>query len=175
MPHDLWRRRLLVAARWVCYSLLLVLCYVLQTNRTFFSLGGIRPLWVPALCLVVACYEDAFPSVLFAMFGGLLWDLSSNRLAGFFAVQLMLCCFLCSSVVQLTLRRTVFNTAMLCLGCLFLTTGADFLCTYVLYSLPQRGSYYLGTLIPTMVYSVAVSAALYPLCRCICRIGREPD
>lgn len=161
--------------RWFCYALMLVLCYLLQTNRVLFSLGGIRPLWLAAACIVLACYEDVFPSVIFGLFAGLLWDFSANRLAGFFAGLMMVSCFICSSVIQLTLRRTVFNVGMLCLGCLFFSTGLDYLLTYTLYSVPMRGTYFLGTLIPCLVYTVAISALLYPLCRVIHRIGRQDD
>ncbi len=175
MTHDINRRRLLLVARWLCYALLLVVCYTLQTNRTLFRLGDIRPLWLPAACLVLSVWEDVFPGALYGMFAGLLWDLSSNRLAGFFAAFMMLCCFLCGSVTQLFLRRTLFNTSMLCLGSLLLVTGVDYLFNYVLFSLPQRGSYYVGTLIPTIVYTVAISAVLYPLCRLISRIGRSEE
>ncbi|MBQ8612215.1 MAG: rod shape-determining protein MreD [Oscillospiraceae bacterium] len=175
MTHDINRRRLLVTARWLCYALLLAVCYMLQTNRVLFDLGGIRPLWLPAACLVLAMWEDAFPSVLYGMFAGLLWDVSSNRLAGFFAICMMVCCFFCSSITQLVLRRTVFNTCMLTLGCLFLVTGLDFLFSYVLFSLPQSGIYYVGTLIPTIVYTVVACVPLYPLCSLMHRIGRTEN
>lgn len=175
MTHDINRRRLLLAARWLCYILLLAFCYALQTNRVLFELGGIRPLWLPAACLVLSMWEDAFPSALYGMFAGLLWDLSSNRLAGFFAGFLLICCFVCSSITQLLLRRTVFNTCMLSLGCLFIITGLDFLFSYVLFSLPQSSSYYVGTLIPTIVYTVIICAALYSLCGLIWRIGRNEE
>lgn len=173
MTQDINRRRLLLTARWACYTLLLVLCYMLQSNRVLFELGGIRPLWLPAACLVLSVWEDAFPSAVYGMFAGLLWDLSSNRLAGFFAGFLLICCFACSSVTQLLLRRTVFNTCALSLCCLLLVTGLDFLFSYVLFGLPQRGMYYVGTLIPTVVYTVLVCAVLYPLFRFISRIGRS--
>ena len=173
MTQNINRQRLLHAARWVCYILLLVLCYTLQTNRVLFELGGIRPLWLPAACLVLSVWEDAFPRAQYGMFAGLLWDLSSNRLAGFFAGFLLVCCFICSSITQLLLRRTVFNTCMLSLLCLFAVTGLDFLFTYVLFSLPERSTYYTGTLIPIIVYTVLVCAALYPLCGLIRRIGRS--
>lgn len=172
MTQNLNRQRLLLTARWACYALLLVLCYTLQTNRILFELGGIRPLWLPAACLVLSVWEDAFPSALYGMFAGLLWDLSSNRLAGFFAGFLLVCCFACSSITQLLLRRTLFNTCALSLGCLLVVTGLDYLFSYVLFSLPQRGTYYLGTLIPTVVYTVLICAVLYPLYRLIFRIGR---
>lgn len=173
MTHDINRRRLLHAVRWLCYALLLAVCYMLHTSRSLFDLGGIRPLWLPAACLVLAVWEDVFPGVLYGMFAGLLWDISSNRLAGFFAICMMVCCFLCSSITQLVLRRTVFNTCMLALGCLFAVTGLDFLFSYVLFSLPQSGTYYVGTLIPTIVYTIVICAPLYPLCRLISRIGRS--
>ncbi len=175
LHNDVLRRRLLVVLRWLCYTLLLVLCYTLQSSRVLFDLGGIRPLWLPAACLVVCVYEDAFPSAVYGLVAGLLWDFLSNRLSGFFAGLLLISCFICSCAVQLTLRRTVFNTMALCLVCLFLVTGVDYLFTYTLYMLPQRGSYFLGTLVPTVIYSVAVSVLLYPLCRGISRIGRPTE
>lgn len=171
--HNILQHRLLLALRWLCYALLLAFCYMLQTNRTLFTIGGIRPLWLPAAALVLSVFEDAFPCALYGLFAGLLWDFSSNRLAGFFAVLLLICCFLCSSVTQLLLRRTVLNTALLSLLCLFVMTGIDYLFTYALFSLPQRGAYYVGTLLPILLYTAAACMALYPLCRAIGRIGRE--
>lgn len=169
------RRHLTVALRWLCYALLLAVCYVLQSNRVLFNLGGLRPLWLPAACLMVCGFEDAFPSAIYGMVGGLLWDFSANRLVGFYAGLLLIFCFLCNCVIQLTLRRTLFNLGVLCCVCVFAACGIDYLFTYTLFSLPQRATYFVGTLIPTVVYTVAVSTLLYPLCRAISRIGRRTD
>ncbi len=172
MSETLLRRRLILAARWLCYALLLVLCYVLQTNSSLFHIGGIRPLWLPAACLAVCSYEDAFPSALYGLFAGLLWDLSSNRLVGFYASCMLVTCFVCSCIIQLALRRRVLNVLVMCLACVFIATGIDYLFTFLLFGLPQREHYFVTRLLPTLVYTVAVNAALYPLCGLIARIGR---
>ncbi len=173
MRETVMRQRLTLAARWACYGLLLVVCYVLQTGLELAAIAGIRPLWLAATCLTVCCFEDAFPSALYGMFAGLLWDLSANRLVGFYASTMLVCCFVCSCVIQLSLRRRVYNVCAMCLVCVFAATGLDYLFSYVLFSLPQRGSYFTGRLLPTVGYTVAVCALLYSLCSLICRIGRQ--
>ena len=173
MQENIHRTQLLLTLRWVCYVLLLVLCYMLQSADPLMKLGNIRPLWLPAAALVVACCEDALPGTLYAMFAGLLWDLSANRLAGFFAIGLMVTCFICCCAVQLLLRRTVFNVSILCLVSVFLITGLDYLFTYALFSLPQRQMYFFGTLLPTVIYTMVVSCPLYGICLHIRRLARN--
>lgn len=175
MIHDIRRQQFLLVLRWVCYALLLIVCYALQTNTLFFRLGGIRPIWLLAACIALSAFEEAFPSALYGLFAGLLWDFSSNRLVGFFAIALMALTFGCCSLIRLVLRRSPFNVCALCLASAFLATGLDFLFTYVLYAYPNCQTYYIGTVIPTIIYTAVVCLPLYALCSRIGRIGREKN
>ncbi len=173
MQQDIHKKRFLLFARWFFYTLLLIFAWVLHTNQSLCSMGGIRPLWLAALCLTVAAYENSFPSAIFGIFAGLLWDASAGTLSGFHAGCMLIGCFLISGIIQLWLRRTFFNAAALSLVWLILVTGVEFLFSYVLFNIPQRGVYFWGTVIPTVVYTVAVSTLLYPICGLISRLGRE--
>ena len=46
--------------KWVCYTLLMLLCTVLQTTPGLFQLGDAKPLWLLPLALAVAVEEDEF-------------------------------------------------------------------------------------------------------------------
>ena len=86
--------------KWVCYTLLMLLCTVLQTMPGLFQLGEAKPLLVLPLCLAVAVFEGEFAGALLGTVGGLLWDYAAGRTVGMLALELLLLCFGVSVLVQ---------------------------------------------------------------------------
>ena len=78
--------------KWVCYTLLMLLCTVLQTTPGLFQLGDAKPLWLLPLALAVAVEEDEFAGGIFGAVCGLMWDYTAGRTVGMLAFELLVLC-----------------------------------------------------------------------------------
>ena len=87
--------------KWVCYTLLMLLCTVLQTMPGLFQLGAAKPLYLLPLALAVSVFEGEFAGAIFGAVCGLMWDYTAGRTVGMLALELMILSFAVSAVVQL--------------------------------------------------------------------------
>ena len=95
--------------KWVCYTLLMLLCTVLQTMPGLFQLGAAKPLYLLPLALAVSVFEGEFAGAIFGAVCGLMWDYTAGRTVGMLALELMVLSFAVSAVVQLYLKDTAQN------------------------------------------------------------------
>ena len=116
--------------KWVCYTLLMLLCTVLQTTPGLFQLGDAKPLWLLPLALAVAVEEDEFAGGIFGAVCGLMWDYTAGRTVGMLAFELLVLCFLLSAVVQLYFKASAANFVLLALGASLLVLSLDWLFFY---------------------------------------------
>ena len=152
------KKHMLLAGKWSCYSLLLLLAAVMQTLPGVLTIAGARPLFILPLCMAVSIYEGEFRGALFGAVGGLLWDLTAGRVAGLLAIQLLVVCFMTSVLVQLFLRVNHMNFILLCAAAVALVTGVDFLFNYLLHGYGGLGWLYLRRVLPVVLLSAAVTA-----------------
>ena len=68
--------------KWVCYTLLMLLCTVLQTMPGLFQLGAAKPLYLLPLALAVSVFEGEFAGAVFGAVCGLMWDYTAGRTGG---------------------------------------------------------------------------------------------
>ena len=99
--------------KWVCYTLLMLLCTVLQTMPGLFQLGAAKPLYLLPLALAVSVFEGEFAGAIFGAVCGLMWDYTAGRTVGMLALELMVLSFAVSAVVQLYLKDTAQNFLLL--------------------------------------------------------------
>ena len=103
--------------KWVCYTLLMLLCTVLQTMPGLFQLGAAKPLYLLPLALAVSVFEGEFAGAVFGAVCGLMWDYTAGRTVGMLALELMILSFAVSAVVQLYLKDTAQNFLLIAAGC----------------------------------------------------------
>ena len=72
--------------KWVCYTLLMLLCTVLQTMPGLFQLGAAKPLYLLPLALAVSVFEGEFAGAVFGAVCGLMWDYTAGRTVGMLAL-----------------------------------------------------------------------------------------
>ena len=102
--------------KWVCYTLLMLLCTVLQTMPGLFQLGAAKPLYLLPLALAVSVFEGEFAGAVFGAVCGLMWDYTAGRTVGMLALELMILSFAVSAVVQLYLKDTAQNFLLIAAG-----------------------------------------------------------
>lgn len=151
------RRNLILTAKWAVYLLLLLVAATLQTTPGFLVIGGTRPIFILPLCIAVALYEGEFAGALFGAVGGLVWDFSAGRVVGLLALGLLVLCFFSSILIQLYLRVSTMNFVLVCGGAALLVTGMDFLFCYLMPGYAGSGAHYMSVVLPSVVFTAAIS------------------
>lgn len=154
--------------KWAAYSLLLLLCTVLETTPGLFQLGMAKPLFILPLCMNVAICEGEFAGALFAAAGGLLWDYAAGRVVGMLTLALMVLCFFVSVLVQLYLRPSAINLLLLQGLAALLVLSADHLFFYIMPGYADALGRWMQHALPSAVMTVL---AVVPLFRLVRRIS----
>ena len=147
--------------KWVCYTLLMLLCTVLQTTPGLFQLGGAKPLWLLPLALAVAVEEDEFAGGIFGAVCGLMWDYTAGRTVGMLALELLVFCFLLSAVMQLYFKTSIPNFALLASAASLLVLSLDWLFFYYMPGYSGAVERYLWFVLPTVVLTIPVCFAVF--------------
>ena len=140
--------------KWVCYTLLMLLCTVLQTMPGLFQLGQAKPLLVLPLCLAVAVFEGEFAGALLGAVGGLLWDYAAGRTVGMLALELLLLCFGVSVLVQLYLQVNFGNFAAVSTVTALLVLSLDWLFFYYMPGYAGAALRYIAFVLPSAVLTI---------------------
>ena len=156
--------------KWVCYTLLMLLCTVLQTMPGLFQLGAAKPLYLLPLALAVSVFEGEFAGAIFGAVCGLMWDYTAGRTVGMLALELMILCFGVSVVVQLYLKDTPSNFVLLAVVCALLVLSADWLFFYYMPGYAGAVERFLRVVLPSALMTALVSWLLH---RAVQRISTE--
>ena len=147
--------------KWVCYTLLMLLCTVLQTMPGLFQLGAAKPLYLLPLALAVSVFEGEFAGAVFGAVCGLMWDYTAGRTVGMLALELMILSFAVSAVVQLYLKDTAQNFLLIAAGCAALVLACDLLFFYYMPGYGGAWNRFLWFVLPSAVLSIPVSLPIY--------------
>lgn len=156
--------------KWGSYALGLLLCTMLQTTPGLFQLGQAKPLYLLPLCLAVAMFEGEFAGALFGMVCGLMWDYTAGRTVGMLALELLILCFAVSVAVQLYLKVSPANFALLCGAAALLVLSCDFLFFYWMPGYSGAVWRWLTFVLPSAALTLPVSLLLF---RAVQRIHQE--
>ena len=163
------KEKMMPALKWVLYSLLLLSCYVLQTTPGLFEIFGKKPVLAAALAVCVSMYEGVLSSAFFSMMAGLLWDISSNRLFGFNGLILLCCGVLISLLCIYYLHTRWLNSLLFCTLAMLVQGLLDYLFYYAIWGYPGVSLILVQNILPTLLYTAAVTPLLFLLVRRIHR------
>ena len=158
-------RQMQTACKWLCYALLLYAGYILQTSPGLFAFFGIKAVWLVAVCVCATSQEDMFSAAFFGAFGGLLWDLAAGRLAGFFAVLLLLCCFGAGFLFENYFRQSRSNCAALSAGVCGILLLTDLLFNFILPGATGILHRLFFNILPVVAYTGLVGYLCFPITR----------
>ena len=145
------------ALKWACYAAALFVCAALQPTPGLFRLGQAKPLFILPLCLAVAVYEGEFAGALFGAVGGLLWDYTAGRTVGLLALGLLVLGFVASIIVRMYLQQSSANFLLLVAGSALLLLSTDFLFFYAMRGYPNGLQQYCTVVLPTLIFTAALS------------------
>ena len=154
------------ALKWVCYSLLLLLCFGLQSSPALLRIGDIKPVLIIPAAISVALFENEAGSGAFGLAAGLLWDFSSGRLFGFYGMALMICCVCVSLLSMYFMKVNLANAVLLSAGAGFLLSLWNFVFYYLIWGYGSTAISF-GRLMLILIYTVALAGPVYLLVRLI--------
>lgn len=149
-------------AKWVLFSLVLLVSYTIEVTMPFAS-------WQPYLTLTTAVavsfFSEELSGVVFAAFAGMMHDLAMGSLFGFTSIWLMPCCLFVTLLVVNLIHRNILNFLWMNLTAVILVQSADLLFKYIIWRNPEIDVVLINYVLPALIATVILSAPLYLIIR----------
>lgn len=144
--------------RWVLYTLLLVLGFVLQSTLPIYNW---QPFFVIAIACAVSFYEGELSGCIFAALAGFMQDLATGGLFGFTSIWLVPCCMFVTLLVVNLIHRNVINYLWMTAATLVITQLMELLFKHILWRNPDLDIIILQYMLPSVVVTIPSSALIY--------------
>lgn len=149
-------------AKWVLFSLVLLVSYTIEVTMPFAS-------WQPYLTLTTAVavsfFSEELSGVVFAAFAGMMYDLAMGSLFGFTSIWLMPCCLFVTLLVVNLIHRNILNFLWMNLTAVILVQSAELLFKYIIWRNPEIDVVLINYVLPALIATVILSAPLYLIIR----------
>lgn len=159
---------------WVLYcATALVLALLQMSPNGFPPIAFARPEPLVLFVVCVAMLEGPSIGSVIGIVSGLLWNLYSPRLFGYYGLILMLIGVTVGLLVQWWLRANFASAMLLCSGAVLLYTLLDWALCYVLFMDTQAIPVLLNVYLPNALYTVLLSPLMYWLILWMARLLRR--
>ncbi|MEE0009555.1 MAG: rod shape-determining protein MreD [[Eubacterium] siraeum] len=149
-------------AKWVLFSLVLLVSYTIEVTMPFAS-------WQPYLTLTTAVavsfFSEELSGVVFAAFAGMMHDLAMGSLFGFTSIWLTPCCLFVTLLVVNLIHRNILNFLWMNLTAVILVQSAELLLKYLIWRNPDIDVVLINYVLPALIATVILSAPLYLIIR----------
>lgn len=149
-------------AKWVLFSLVLLVSYTIEVTIPFAS-------WQPYLTLTTAVavsfFSEELSGVVFAAFAGMMHDLAMGSLFGFTSIWLMPCCLFVTLLVVNLIHRNILNFLWMNLTAVILVQSAELLFKYIIWRNHDIDVVLINYVLPALIATVILSAPLYLIIR----------
>lgn len=149
-------------AKWVLFSLVLLVSYTIEVTMPFAS-------WQPYLTLTTAVavsfFSEELSGVVFAAFAGMMHDLAMGSLFGFTSIWLMPCCLFVTLLVVNLIHRNILNFLWMNLTAVILVQSAELLFKYLIWRNPDIDVVLINYVLPALIATVILSVPLYLIIR----------
>lgn len=155
------------------YALMALLLFRLQSIPGLLEIGGVRPLPLAALAVLVATMERELPGVLFCIFCGYLCDLYTVAPMGYYMFFLTVLGLICGLVIRNYLQPSLSILAGAVLITAFFCRVVLFLFRYSLAGVAGAAPVLLWYDLPHAVYSAVLAVPLYYQVRALHRMAEQ--
>lgn len=149
-------------AKWVLFSLVLLVSYTIEVTMPFAS-------WQPYLTLTTAVavsfFSEELSGAVFAAFAGMMHDLAMGSLFGFTSIWLMPCCLFVTLLVVNLIHRNILNFLWMNLTAVILVQSVELLFKYIIWRNPEIDVVLINYVLPALIATVILSAPLYLIIR----------
>lgn len=153
--------------KWIIYTAMLIILYVLQTVPGFLSIFGIKPMLLFPLAITIACFEQPFSSGIFGLVCGMFTDAAADYLMGFNAMIFMIACIVISLIHTNYLKSKLLDTLFSGCAALILQKGLDYFFYYRIWNLDPDSYLLLHQFLPSSALSLICLIPLHFLIKLI--------
>ena len=140
--------------KWAVYAFALVVIAILQgTPHALPSIAGTLPLIIIPCVISIAVFEGVTPGAVFAIIGGLIWDLESGKAFGFNAFFLMVTCIAAALLIENLFRNTFFSGLVFSLITTFIMEVVTWFFFIYLRGNEQFVAAFFRVILPTIIYT----------------------
>lgn len=147
--------------KWIVYTLLLLILYILQTTPLLFQVLGIKPVLLVPFVVCIALFESEAAAATYGILAGMLWDISANKVFGFRAILLMCCCISVALLVMYLMRNNLGNAVFFVFMVMTVIELLDFLFFYLIWNYDHNSIILLSYKLPIVIYTVIVTIPVY--------------
>lgn len=159
---------------WILYSVaVLVIALMQMSPRCFPVIAFARPTPLVLFTVCVAMLEGPAIGSVMGLTAGLLWDLYSMRIFGYYGLMLMAIGLTVSLLVQWLLRANFLSAMLLCVSGVLVYTLLDWLICYVLFLHDEIVSVLVRVYLPNALYTVLLSPLMYGFVLILARFLRR--
>lgn len=159
---------------WVVYGLAVLLIALLQMSPQGFPvIAYARPAPLIVLTVCVAMLEGPTVGTIVGVSSGLLWDLFSFRVFGYYGLLLMVLGLAVGLLVQWLFRANFHSAMVLCVSSVIVYTLLDWLVCYVLFLHEETVTVLLNVYLPNALYTTLMSPLMYWLVLVLARFLRR--
>lgn len=159
---------------WIVYCALALSLALLQMSPHGFPIiGYARPTPLVIFTVCVAMLEGPMTGSIMGVVAGLLWNLYSPRLFGYYGLMLMVIGLTVSLLVQWLLRANFLSAMLLCTGGVAVYTLLDWLLCYALFLHPEAGVVLAKVFLPNALYTILLSPFMYWLVLWLAKLLRR--
>ncbi len=160
---DKTTRRLRYIAKYSLFFIIVFMLYILGQAPGFLSFFGIKPVFTIPFCVALAMLLDEWQVYIIFIEAGLLTDLGSMRVAGYFTLMLMAGCALVMIATKFFFKASWENCFFTCLAVMTVMLGLDFFFGYVMSGYSGLFGLFVRKVVLTSVYSSAFAIPFYHL------------
>ena len=159
---------------WILYGMVVLLVALMQISPRFFpEVAFARPTPLVIFVICVAMLEGPEVGAIIGMAAGLLWDLHSFRVFGYYGLMLLSFGLVVGLLVQWLMRANFLSAMVLCTGGVIVYTMLDWLICYVLFIEPEMVAVLVKMYLPNALYTLALSPLMYGLVLMLARFMRR--
>lgn len=164
-----------VRARVFFHILMLILVFLMQSLPHFMPrIGGVYPLLLIPAVVCIGMFERELIGGFLGLFAGVLWDITSLRIAGFHAVLLLVIGCACGLMVIHLMRNSLLSAILLTFFSLLFYELCNWIFFYVLAGKEMLGYQLVHFALPRLAYSLVFTLPFYLLSRAaVKRMRRE--
>lgn len=151
--------------KWLLYTFLLFLAFILQTTVGCFQVFGVKPIFILPVMVYISMFEGELAGAVVGIIGGLFWDTASDKLLGFNAIIMMVICISAALLVMYLVRVNVWNALLFVFVGALLQGLIDFFFYYLIWNYDYSYLILLKKILPTVLYTTLISPLFFFIIR----------
>lgn len=155
------RRAKITVIKYVTYSVLMMLLYVLQTDPYLLKIASFKPVLVFPFAVCVAMFDSQLAGGLFGMFAGILCDTSSAALFGFQSILYLAICVAVSLIVVYFMQPSAVNSLIFVGSGFAVRLFLEYFFYYLMWGYENHSVILMQNQLPVLLYTLAVTPLIF--------------